>query len=166
MKKQLLEESTKARWKKIAGIVNEAKKEWDEFDFSPSSGYIHFKDKGIIIKAKLDPKFPKSFTKGYVMIAWPGQFFRDTKIKPFTSNQYESDKSGVPSVEKNENGEPLFYLKNAEDIFNKKDKYIGAVSPKEKESQKNLRSIEIDKWKKETGKQFVTPSSIPPGSIN
>lgn len=176
MTKKTLEESTKNRWKELAGIneVSDFKRKELGAEYTDEirghSGYVDFNYKGIIIRATLDKKYPTSFTKGKALISWPGKFFADTKIVPITINQTTSqlrnDKEGVPSRQVDENGQPLFYLKNAEEIFSKKGKYIGELPPEEQKAKKEREKMAIKSFRKEISKDFMSPTAIPKGEIN
>lgn len=172
VKKLLEEETTVNRWKKLAGIneVSDFKRRELGAEYADEikghSGYVDFNYKGIIIRVSLDKKYPTSFTKGKALIAWPGKFFADTKIVPITINQTTSeirkDKEGVPSRQVDENGQPLFYLKNAEEIFSKKGKYIGELPPEEQKAKKEREQMA----RKSFANDFLNPNAIPKGEIN
>lgn len=166
MTKKLLEESTVNRWKELAGI-NEAKKEWDEFDTGTYSEYVNFKhDGGISIIVKRDRKFPTSFTTGYALIAWPGQAYVKTKLKAITTSAHSLDKEGLPSLQKNKEGEPEFYLKNADQIFSSRGKYIGELPPKEQKSKEEREKLAKKLFNKQASKDFLSPGAINPKEIN
>lgn len=176
MTKKLLEESTKNRWKELAGIneVSDFKRKELEAEYTDEirghSGYVDFNYKGIVIRAMLNKKYPTSFTRGKVLISWPGKFFADTRIAPITISQIESqlrnDKEGVPSRQVDEDGQPLFYLKNADQIFSERGKYIGELPPEEKKSKQEREKLAIKSFRQGVTKDFMTPSAIPKSQIN